>query len=732
MISLDDGNLLKAAIADGDVLNGTLQGITPYLVFDNCDDDPVVTAVDEIVEGSCPGNYTILRTYTAEDNCGNVSEPQVQVITVVDEDPPLILCPGNFEVQCVTDVPACDPADLLYLDNCTEVSVDCSQSAPFGLPWDGWVLNQYTATDECGNSASCTQTVFIYDSTPPTAICQDITIYLDYPSCTATITPPQVDGGSFDNCSPVTLVDIDVSSFDDGDIGDNPVTLTVRDENFNESSCVATVTVLGRPTVVTNLGVFEGQYSDYPVLNALLVDQFTGNPLPGYTIHFSLNGRNASAVTNGAGVATTNAIRLDQAPNILGYSYDLVATFDGADCYLGGSDTDPFEILQEDARVTYTGKNFASTISGQSSDAVVLLAATVCDISSTPDAAGDTYPGDISNATVTFVDRDNGNAPISPPLPVVPLPGDTTKGTVSYVWMTNIGFTVCKTYNIGIVVNNYYTRDDAADDQVIEVCRPGREFVTGGGWTTLWNSFGYQPADPGTHCNFGFNANFRGREKRIGGNLNVIYREGGDDYQIKSIKVVSLGIDSDNNFAEFCGTGKITNTTTGEVIYPIGTFLVKLTDNGNPGIYNDMISFDFFAVNGALVFSSNWAGTYTVQQLIEGGNLHIHSPGNPNAGDVFVPGEDDVKVSGIDAEVYPNPFNEQVNISFSLQDAGSTMIDVISLSGEIVASEDLGMLDADMRHHWTFDATDKLTSGTYFYRIISGQQILTGKMQMIK
>ena len=28
----------------------------------------------------------------------------------------------------------------------------------------------------------------------------------------------------------------------------------------------------------------------------------------------------------------------------------------------------------------------------------------------TPDAAGDTDPGDIRNATVTFVDRDNGDA----------------------------------------------------------------------------------------------------------------------------------------------------------------------------------------------------------------------------------------------------------------------------------------------------------------------------------
>jgi hypothetical protein len=214
--------------------------------------------------------------------------------------------------------------------------------------------------------------------------------------------------------------------------------------------------------------------------------------------------------------------------------------------------------------------------------------------------------------------------------------------------------------------------------------------------------------------------------------VNVIYREGGDDFQIKSIKVVSLGIDSDNNFAEFCGTGKITNTTTGDVVYPIGTFLVKLTDNGNPGIYNDMISFTFYAPNGALVFSSNWAGTYTAQQLIEGGNLHIHNPGNPNVRETYVPDEGDSRLNALDTEVYPNPFSDKVEIGFTLQEAGRTVMEIISISGEVVVSEDLGVLDGDIRHHWTFEAVDKLSNGTYLYRISSGSWTANGLLIMNK
>jgi subtilisin-like proprotein convertase family protein len=560
---------------------------------------------------------------------------------------------------------------------------------------------QLIVTDGNGNKSSCEATVTVVDVTPPTAICRSITRYLAFGTCDLSVDPLEINAGSFDNC---TIIDyaLDQDYFDDGDVGDNLVTLTVTDQSGNSSSCEATVTVLRRPTEIENLGVFEGQYSDYPEISARLTDVLTGLPLEGKEVEFELSEGTAGteleldfpagaipdndpagfcdAITvSGAGGAITNvavivdithtwvgdlditlispegtpirlldrpglppefsccgcsddnvdalvfyddsqngvdfvenycfanpanwnaglptaqpidalstlrgesangdwtlcvtdnfgldigsldfwaieiewastarvertsfskdlklerkqpidyeayasaseeekraanerrAVDVDEAlppanattiyltattdangiatinprlgypqpPTILGYEYIITSIFPDDDpCYGPSRDDDVFTVLQEDARVTYTGKNFASTISGQSSDAVVFLAATVCDISSTPDASGDSDPGDISNATVTFVDRDNGNTPISPPLHVVPLPGDTTKGTVSYVWMTNIGFAVCKTYNIGIVVNNYYTRDDAADDQVIEVCRPGNEFVT--------------------------------------------------------------------------------------------------------------------------------------------------------------------------------------------------------------------------------------------------------------
>src|SRR5690606_38843763 len=67
---------------------------------DNCT-DPVtdITYSDTTIPGSCPDNYTIERTWTAVDNCGNASDC-VQTITVEDTTPPVITCPAIVTVEC--------------------------------------------------------------------------------------------------------------------------------------------------------------------------------------------------------------------------------------------------------------------------------------------------------------------------------------------------------------------------------------------------------------------------------------------------------------------------------------------------------------------------------------------------------------------------------------------------------------------------------------------------------
>ncbi|MBK9513827.1 MAG: hypothetical protein IPO05_09430 [Flavobacteriales bacterium] len=85
-------------------------------------------------------------------------------------------------------------------------------------------------------------TINVTDVNPPVAVCQPITVTLDA-SGNATITSAQLDGGSTDNGTIVSLV-ASQTSFDCSDLGTVTVTLTVTDDGGNVTTCNATVTVV--------------------------------------------------------------------------------------------------------------------------------------------------------------------------------------------------------------------------------------------------------------------------------------------------------------------------------------------------------------------------------------------------------------------------------------------------------------------------------------------------------
>ncbi len=109
----------------------------------------------------------------------------------------------------------------------------------------------YTVEDSSGNQDSVTVTVTVVDTIDPTVITQDITVQLDATG-NATIVAADIDNGTSDNCSVVSLT-LDVTSFTCADVGTNTVTLTAEDESGNTGSATATVTVEDNiaPSVLT-------------------------------------------------------------------------------------------------------------------------------------------------------------------------------------------------------------------------------------------------------------------------------------------------------------------------------------------------------------------------------------------------------------------------------------------------------------------------------------------------
>ncbi|KIO51798.1 gliding motility-associated C-terminal domain-containing protein [Flavobacterium hibernum] len=96
-------------------------------------------------------------------------------------------------------------------------------------------------TDEDANTYTQTFTVTVSDTELPVVKTKDITVQLDA-NGNATITADQIDNGSTDNCG-IASKTLDRTNFSFDDLGENTVTLTVKDLTGNTSTKTAIVTI---------------------------------------------------------------------------------------------------------------------------------------------------------------------------------------------------------------------------------------------------------------------------------------------------------------------------------------------------------------------------------------------------------------------------------------------------------------------------------------------------------
>ena len=137
---------------------------------DICDNDVTITYNDATLVGDC--ETVITRTWTATDDCGNTDDC-TQTITLTDTTNPVISCPGNITVECNTPInPNMTGGIASASDNCdTDVAISFEEVVLVTTDCEtlfNWV---FTATDNCGNTATCTQLVTVTDTTPPEITC---------------------------------------------------------------------------------------------------------------------------------------------------------------------------------------------------------------------------------------------------------------------------------------------------------------------------------------------------------------------------------------------------------------------------------------------------------------------------------------------------------------------------------------------------------------------------------
>ncbi|MBL7822498.1 MAG: HYR domain-containing protein, partial [Saprospiraceae bacterium] len=200
----------------------------------------VTVEYKDVAVGSCP--MTVTRTWYFKDACGNESSCN-QIITVDDNINPTPTCPANITQPNATGVcGATVTFNGSATDNCSGMPV-ITYSKNSGTFFNvGTTTVTMTATDGCGNSATCTFTVTVNDTTKPTVITKPVTLYLNALG-TATLLTANVNNGSFDNCA-ITSLTLSKTSFNCSNIGPNVVTLTAKDAANNMGSNTAVVTIL--------------------------------------------------------------------------------------------------------------------------------------------------------------------------------------------------------------------------------------------------------------------------------------------------------------------------------------------------------------------------------------------------------------------------------------------------------------------------------------------------------
>ena len=203
---------------------------------DNCGTVDV-TVMSETTAGDCPGNYTITRTFTATDDCGNQSEA-IQTITVEDTTAPELSIPADYTVECSDDI-AYDEASAI--DNCGEADIaEVTETIAGDCTGNYTITRAFTATDECGNSTTATQTITVQDTTSPefTFVPADYTV-----ECSDDM--PMEDAMASDNCG---TTDLSVAAeTTPGDCAGHYTitrTFTAVDDCGNSSQAVQTITVV--------------------------------------------------------------------------------------------------------------------------------------------------------------------------------------------------------------------------------------------------------------------------------------------------------------------------------------------------------------------------------------------------------------------------------------------------------------------------------------------------------
>ena len=243
-----------------------------FTVTVNDTQPPSITCPANVTQANDPNQCGAVVNYpapTASDNCPGVGTPTCNhasgsffpvgtttvtctvtdahsnsascsfTVKVNDTQPPTVSCPANITVPATTgQCGAVVNFTVTASDNCPGVTVAASPSSGSFFP-KGTTTVMATATDASGNTATCSFTVTVNDTQPPTITCppnQSVSIPAGQPCGTVNYPAPTAS----DNCPGVAVV-CNPPSGSCFPNGTTTVTCTATDTSGNMASCSFTV-----------------------------------------------------------------------------------------------------------------------------------------------------------------------------------------------------------------------------------------------------------------------------------------------------------------------------------------------------------------------------------------------------------------------------------------------------------------------------------------------------------
>ncbi len=254
--------------------------VTPDVSMTKGGTNPVViggsgtswTATREVIATGDDGTVTFV--ITVEDQYGNQTQATVTTDgteVIVDTEGPEIVCPAVAPLS--NDAGVCG-AEVTYTtpvigavsgpranDANGVLSVVQTSSVPTAGLVSGDVFPvgtttvEFTATDNAGNTSTCSFDIVVNDTELPTVVAlSNVTIQLDA-SGNGTLTVGDIfdmdpTTGTRDNCGlDLATRSVTPNTFDCSTLGAQQVTLSVEDVNGNEGTVTATITVENAPVV---------------------------------------------------------------------------------------------------------------------------------------------------------------------------------------------------------------------------------------------------------------------------------------------------------------------------------------------------------------------------------------------------------------------------------------------------------------------------------------------------